>query len=85
MKILITGGSGFLGINLTRYLFKQKTIDVVILDIMDFDYPEINQIVFVKGDIRNKSIVAQVMEDVDIVIHTAAVHPLYTKKRYFFY
>jgi nucleoside-diphosphate-sugar epimerase len=79
MKVLITGGSGFLGINLVRYLFKQKITGVVILDIQDFDYPEKDQIVFVKGDIRNKSVVARAMEGIDIVIHTAAALPLYKK------
>ena len=36
---LITGGAGFLGINLIRYLL-ERGHQVVSYDIADFDYPE---------------------------------------------
>ena len=36
---LLTGGAGFLGINMTRYLL-DRGHQVVSLDIADFDYPE---------------------------------------------
>ena len=78
MKILITGGSGFLGINLVRYLLQKNYRDIVVLDIMDFDYPDVeSQITFVKGDIRDKKKVFDVMNGVNQVIHTAAALPLY--------
>lgn len=80
MKVLITGGSGFLGINLIRYFFKRGINDIRILDVTDFDYPERNKIEIVKGDIRNKGDVAKAMKDVEIVVHTAAALPLYKKK-----
>ena len=41
--VLITGGAGFLGINLTRYLLA-RGYKVVSLDIADFTYPERDQI-----------------------------------------
>lgn len=74
---LITGGAGFLGINLTRHLLARGH-KVVSLDIADFTYPERSQITEIKGDIRDKSIVDQAMAGVDIVVHTAAALPLYT-------
>src|SRR5690349_10556306 len=73
---LITGGAGFLGINLVRYLL-DKGQKVVSLDIADFDYPERSQVKIVKGDIRDRSAVDRAMEGVQIVVHTAAALPLY--------
>jgi nucleoside-diphosphate-sugar epimerase len=73
---LITGGAGFLGINLTRYLLERGQ-RVVSLDIADFDYPEQSQIREVKGDIRKRDEVDAAMREVDVVIHTAAALPLY--------
>ncbi len=78
MKVLITGGSGFLGINLIRYL-KARDIDIVSLDIVDFDYPDMrDKIIGIKGDIRDKKVVDKVMQGIDIVVHTAAALPLYS-------
>lgn len=82
MNFLITGGSGFLGINLVRYLLKRKH-SVSVLDIEDFNYPEINQISFFKGDIRNKDIVDSCTKNIDIVVHAAAALPLYSVKDIF--
>lgn len=74
---LITGGAGFLGINLARYLL-QRGHNVVSLDIADFTYPERAQITEIKGDIRNRETVNRAMQGVDVVVHTAAALPLYT-------
>lgn len=75
---LITGGAGFLGINLARYLLARGH-RVVSLDIADFSYPEKSQITEIKGDIRDKAAVERAMQGVDIVIHTAAALPLYSE------
>ena len=77
MKVLVTGGSGFLGINLIRYLLK-RNYEIISLDITDFDYPEKNKIKIFTGDIRNDAIVKSAMRDIDIVVHTAAALPLYS-------
>ncbi len=83
MKFLITGGAGFLGINLVRHLRKNGH-DVVSLDIVEFDYPDVNdEITIITGDIRNKETVDKAMEGVDVVIHTAAALPLYTPEEIF--
>lgn len=83
MKILITGGSGFLGINLIRHFFRKGWNDIVVLDIADFDYPERDTITFVKGDIRDKESVRRAMQNVQQVVHTAAALPLYSEEDIF--
>ncbi|MCK5086576.1 MAG: NAD-dependent epimerase/dehydratase family protein, partial [Melioribacteraceae bacterium] len=78
MKFLVTGGAGFLGINLIRYLLKQNN-EVVSLDISDFNYDDVKEkVTVVKGDIRNADVVNNTMKGIDIVVHTAAALPLYT-------
>ncbi len=75
---LITGGAGFLGINLTRYLLARGHA-VTSFDIADFDYPERSQITEIKGDIRDRAAVDKAMQGINIVIHTAAALPLYSE------
>jgi len=83
-RILITGGSGFLGINLVRHLIAKGAPKIRVLDIADFDYEDVkDKVDFVKGDIRHKGTVREVMEGVSFVVHTAAALPLYKKEDIF--
>lgn len=79
---LITGGAGFLGINLVRYLLARGHA-VTSLDIEDFNYPERGQITEIKGDIRDRAAVDRAMQGIQIVIHTAAALPLYSESDIF--
>jgi len=74
---LVTGGAGFLGINLVRYL-RERGIQVVSLDVAPFDYPERESVKVLDGDIRDASAVRDAMEGVDLVVHAAAALPLYS-------
>ena len=76
-RYLITGGAGFLGINLVRHLL-EKGEQVTSYDIADFEYGEREQITVVKGDIRDLSALTSAMKGVDVVVHTAAALPLYS-------
>lgn len=76
-RYFITGGAGFLGINLTRSLLS-KGHDVVSYDILPFDYPEQSRITEVVGDIRDSETLFEAMKGSDVVIHTAAALPLYS-------
>ena len=78
-KVLVTGGSGFLGINLIRYLMAKGLTDVRSLDLVEFDYPEKDRVDAVVGDIRDEAMVAKCMQGVKYVVHTAAALPLYSE------
>lgn len=74
-RYLITGGAGFLGINLCRYLLARGH-SVRSLDIAPFDYPERDRVHVIDGDIRDKVAVKRAMTDVQFVVHAAAALPL---------
>ena len=76
MRWLVTGGAGFLGINLVRTLL-QRGDDVVSLDREPFDYPERPRIREIRGDIRNRGDVERAAAECDVVVHAAAALPLY--------
>jgi len=83
MKFLVTGGSGFLGINLIRHLYS-KGHEIVSLDLVEFNYPDlIGKITTVIGDIRDKILVKKLMHGIDVVVHTAAALPLYKPEEIF--
>ncbi|MXX25715.1 MAG: NAD-dependent epimerase/dehydratase family protein [Caldilineaceae bacterium SB0668_bin_21] len=79
---LVTGGAGFLGINLVRYL-RERGIQVVSLDVAPFDYPESDSVKVLDGDIRDVEVVRAAMEGVDLVVHAAAALPLYSAEEIF--
>ena len=82
MKVLVTGGSGFLGINLIRFLRTKGVDEIRVLDIADFDYPEKNEpwLKFTLGDVRDIPAVEKITEGCDVVVHCAAALPLYSEK-----
>ena len=55
MKILITGGCGFIGVNLTRYLLKKGNYEITILD--NFSVRKKEYLEEAIGDLPNKHIV----------------------------
>jgi nucleoside-diphosphate-sugar epimerase len=82
MLYLLTGGAGFLGINLVRFLLARGHA-VRSLDIAPFDYPERGAIDEIRGDIRDRRAVDRAMSGVDMVVHCAAALPLYSRAEIF--
>jgi nucleoside-diphosphate-sugar epimerase len=74
---LITGGSGFLGINLVRHLLARGE-RVTSVDVVPFDYADVkDRVRAITGDIRHAPAMHAAMEGVDVVVHGAAALPLY--------
>ncbi len=74
---LITGGAGFLGINLVRYLL-DRGHTVASIDIAPFDYEDCrDRVREIRGDIRDAELLKKSAQGVDIIIHCAAALPLY--------
>jgi nucleoside-diphosphate-sugar epimerase len=77
-RVLITGGAGFLGINLIRFLLPRGHA-ITSLDLAEFEYPDVRgQIRLVRGDIRDPETVRRAMDGARWVVHAAAALPLYT-------
>lgn len=74
-KFLVTGGAGFLGINLIRYLL-ERGHTVRSYDIAPFDYPEADRIDVLQGDIRDPDLHSRAFDGIDVVVHCAAALPL---------
>lgn len=79
-KILITGGTGFLGVHLARLCLNKGYI-VSLFDIADLDAKDlIGRVTFFKGDVRNISAIDTAMRDQDYVVHAAAALPIQFRK-----
>lgn len=76
MKVLITGGAGFIGSNLAKRLVEDGH-SVVVLDSLlrgnKLDKETYSQIEFIKGDVRDFQTVNQASKNCDLIFHFAAV------------
>lgn len=79
LRVLVTGGAGFIGSHLVDRLFKED-FEVTIID--NFDTGRLENIAphqenkrfnFIKGDIRDFNLVKKLIKDVDAVFHEAAL------------
>ncbi len=75
-RILITGGAGFIGSHLVPPLLKQGQ-QITILDNLSTgsleNLADLKAVRFVKGEITDRSLVSELMSNVEEVIHLAAI------------
>jgi UDP-glucose 4-epimerase len=80
MKVLILGGAGFLGSNLVRRCLSEKSCQVTVLDSLDPLMHSntqnlqkiLSKIRFIRGDIRNETLLADVVQNQDVIFNCAA-------------
>lgn len=79
-RVLITGGAGLVGSHIADLLVKEEVAEIIVLD--DFtrgqrqnlaQAQERGHLVIVEGDIRDRQLLADLMQGVDVVFHQAAI------------
>lgn len=83
-RVLITGGTGFLGVHLARKFVKEEW-EVVLLDIAPLDAKDlVNKVSVIRGDIRNKKTVGKSLKGITHIVHAAAALPIQRSKKKIF-
>ncbi|GAA2902925.1 dTDP-glucose 4,6-dehydratase [Pseudonocardia halophobica] len=85
MRILVTGGAGFIGSNYVRHALTGaypavESAEIVVLDALTYagtmtnlsEVAESPRLRFVEGDIRDAALVSETMRGTDVVVHFAA-------------
>jgi len=79
MKVLVTGGAGFIGSNFVHQTVRERPdVHVTVLDALTYAGDERSldpvdgKVVFAKGDVADPDIVDSLVKDVDLVVHFAA-------------
>src|SRR4051794_33363338 len=79
-RVLVTGGAGFISSNFIRHLLEATPYEVVTLDALTYagnlenlaDVLSHPRLSFVHGDIRDQSLVRELVEGVDVIVNAAA-------------
>src|SRR5919197_1560063 len=80
LRVLVTGGAGFIPSNFIRHLLAKTAYDVVSLDALTYagnldnlaDVMSHERLSFVHGDIRDVDLVREVVTEVDVIVNAAA-------------
>jgi UDP-glucose 4-epimerase len=79
-RILITGGAGLIGSHIADLVAVEQPREIIILDNFDRgrreNLAQANQVMpltLIEGDIRDRELLARILEGIDIVFHQAAI------------
>jgi UDP-N-acetylglucosamine 4-epimerase len=81
MRVLVTGGAGFIGSNLVEHLLNKPGVSLVrVMDNLATgslknieEFESNSKFEFIQGDIRNYEICLQACENIDLISHQAAL------------
>lgn len=80
-RILITGGTGFLGCHLARQLLKEG-FSVTLFDLAPLDAKDLlGKVNTIRADVRNLKEVQNAIKNQDYVVHAAAALPIQLSKK----
>jgi len=75
-RVLVTGGAGFIGTNLVRYLAERNDFQVIVLDDLSV-VPSARRlppgIDFRRGDFTDARTLADALDGIDVIVHLAAL------------
>src|SRR5262245_45985298 len=79
MRLLVTGGAGFIGANFVRYTVEHRSdVAVTVVDALtyaanlDSIADLVGRIEFVEGDVADAALMGRLIADTDVVVHFAA-------------
>jgi len=82
MRLLITGGAGFIGSRCAEYF--KDTHDIITFDNMSygFEHNIVDGKEFILGDVRDANTIDSLVKRCDVVLHFAAIAPLPDNQEY---
>nr|WP_297425896.1 dTDP-glucose 4,6-dehydratase [uncultured Actinotalea sp.] len=79
MRLLVTGGAGFIGANFVHQTVRERPdVDVTVLDALTYAgdraslAPVAQEVTLVEGDVADAELVDRLVADADVVVHFAA-------------
>ncbi|BDZ42843.1 dTDP-glucose 4,6-dehydratase [Paraoerskovia sediminicola] len=78
MRVLVTGGAGFIGTNFVRQTVRERPdVDVTVLDLLTYagdarNLDGLDRVRLVQGDVADTAVVDGLVAEADLVVHFAA-------------
>lgn len=80
-RVLITGGTGFLGVHLARRFLKEQW-EVTLFDLAPLDATDLQgKVKTIQGNIQNRKEIENAIKDHDYIVHAAAALPIQRTKK----